>query len=146
MLLDVINQEWLPHMADIIDTAVNASSFKTLIAAVKAAGLVDTLKGPGPFTVFAPTDDAFARLSEGTVEALLNDISQLTKILTYHVVSGKVMSADMVNLNSVPTLEGSALSIDAASGVKVNNATVVTPDVEADNGVIHVIDSVLIPE
>ncbi|MBW4636923.1 MAG: fasciclin domain-containing protein [Gloeocapsa sp. UFS-A4-WI-NPMV-4B04] len=132
-------------MADIIDTAVNASSFKTLIAAVKAAGLVDTLKGSGPFTVFAPTDDAFARLQEGTVEALLNDISQLTKILTYHVVSGKVMSADMVNLNSISPLEGSPLSIDASSGVKVNNAMVVTPDVEADNGVIHVIDSVLIP-
>ena len=132
-------------MADIIDTAVNASSFKTLIAAVKAVGLVDTLKGPGPFTVFAPTDDAFARLPEGTVEALLNDISQLTKILTYHVVSGKVMSADMVNLNSISSLEGSPLSIDASSGVKVNNAMVVTPDVEADNGVIHVIDSVLIP-
>ena len=132
-------------MADIIDTAVNASSFKTLIAAVKAAGLVDTLKGPGPFTVFAPTDDAFARLPEGTVEALLNDISQLTKILTYHVVPGKVMSADMVNLNSISPLEGSPLSIDASSGVKVNNAMVVTPDVEADNGVIHVIDSVLIP-
>lgn len=145
MLLDVINQEWLLHMADIIDTAVNASSFKTLIAAVKAAGLVDTLKGPGPFTVFAPTDDAFARLPEGTVEALLNDISQLTKILTYHVVSGKVMSADMVNLNSISPLEGSPLSIDASSSVKVNNAMVVTPDVEADNGVIHVIDSVLIP-
>lgn len=132
-------------MADIIDTAVNAGSFKTLIAAVKAAGLVDTLKGPGPFTVFAPTDDAFARLPEGTVEVLLDDVSQLTKILTYHVLVGKVMSADMVNLNSVPTLEGSALSIDTSSGVKVNNATVVTPDVEADNGVIHVIDSVLIP-
>lgn len=132
-------------MADIIDTAINAGSFKTLIAAVKAAGLVDTLKGPGPFTVFAPTDDAFARLPEGTVEALLDDISQLTKILTYHVLVGKVMSADMVNLNSVPTLEGSALTIDASSGVKVNKATVVTPDVEADNGVIHVIDSVLIP-
>ena len=132
-------------MADIIDTAVNASSFKTLLAAVKAAGLVDTLKGPGPFTVFAPTDDAFARLPEGTVEALLNDISQLTRILTYHVVSGKVMSADMIHLNSISPLEGSALSIDAASGVKVNNAMVVTPDVEAANGVIHVIDSVLIP-
>lgn len=132
-------------MADIIDTAVNAGSFKTLMAAVKAAGLVDTLKGPGPFTVFAPTDDAFARLPAGTVETLLNDISQLTKILTYHVLFGKVMSADTLNLNSVPTLEGSALSIDASSSIKVNNATVVTPDVEADNGVIHVIDSVLIP-
>lgn len=132
-------------MADIIDTAVNAGSFKTLMAAIKAAGLVDTLKGPGPFTIFAPTDDAFARLPAGTVEALLNDISQLTKILTYHVLVGKVMSADAPNLNSIPTLEGSALSIDTSSGVKVNDATIVTPDVEADNGVIHVIDSVLIP-
>ncbi len=132
-------------MANIVDTAVNAGSFDTLVAAVKAAGLVDNLKGPGPFTVFAPTDDAFAKLPEGTVDSLLNDIPQLTKILTYHVVSGKVMSSDMVGLDSVPTVEGSSLSIDASSGVKVNDATVVTPDVEADNGVIHVIDSVLIP-
>lgn len=132
-------------MADIVDTAINAGSFDTLVAAVKAAGLVDNLKGPGPFTVFAPTDDAFAKLPEGTVDSLLNNIPQLTKILTYHVVSGKVMSSDMVGLDSVPTVEGSSLSIDASSGVKVNDATVVTPDVEADNGVIHVIDSVLIP-
>jgi uncharacterized surface protein with fasciclin (FAS1) repeats len=132
-------------MADIVDTAVNAGSFNTLVAAVKTAGLVDTLKGPGPFTVFAPTDDAFAKLPEGTVESLLNDIPQLTKILTYHVVADKVMSVDAVNLNSVPTIEGSSLSIDASSGVKVNGATIVTPDVEADNGIIHVIDSVLIP-
>lgn len=132
-------------MADIVDTAVNAGSFDTLVAAVKAAGLVDTLKGPGPFTVFAPTDDAFAGLPEGTVDSLLKDIPQLTKILTYHVVSSKVMSSDVAGLDSVPTLEGSSLSIDASNGVKVNNATVVTPDVEADNGVIHVIDSVLIP-
>lgn len=132
-------------MADIVDTAVNAGAFDTLVAAVKAAGLVDNLKGRGPFTVFAPTDDAFAKLPEGTVDSLLNDIPQLTKILTYHVVSGKVMSSDMVGLDSVPTVEGSSLSIDASSGVKVNDATVVTPDVEADNGVIHVIDSLLIP-
>ena len=132
-------------MADIVDTAVNAGSFDTLVAAVKAAGLVDTLKGPGPFTVFAPTDDAFAKLPEGTVESLLNDIPQLTKILTYHVVSGKVMSSDVANLDLVPTVEGSSLSIDSSNGVKVNDATVVTPDVEADNGVIHVIDKVLIP-
>lgn len=132
-------------MADIVDTAVNAGSFTTLVAAAKAAGLVDTLKGPGPFTVFAPTDDAFANLPEGTVESLLKDIPQLTKILTYHVVSGKVMSSDVVGMDLVPTVEGSSLSIDTSSGVKVNEATVVTPDVEADNGVIHVIDSVLIP-
>lgn len=132
-------------MADIIDTAVNAGSFNTLVAAVEAAGLIDTLKGPGPFTIFAPTDDAFAKLPEGTIESLLNDIPQLTKILTYHVVTDKVMSADAVNLNSVSTVEGSALSIDASSGIRVNGTMVVTPDVEADNGIIHVIDSVLIP-
>lgn len=132
-------------MADIVDTAVNAGSFNTLVAAVKATGLVDTLKGPGPFTVFAPTDDAFAKLQDGTVDSLLNDIPLLTRILTYHVVSGKLMAADVVGLDSAPTVEGSSLKIDASSGVKVNDATVVTPDVEADNGVIHVIDSVLIP-
>lgn len=132
-------------MADIIDTAVNAGSFKTLIAAVKAAGLGDSLKCPGSFTIFAPTDEAFAKLPEGTVKALLNDISQLTKILTYHVVPDKVMSADMANLDSISTLQGSALSVDTSNGVKVNDAIVVTPDVEADNGVIHVIESVLIP-
>jgi uncharacterized surface protein with fasciclin (FAS1) repeats len=132
-------------MADIVDTAVKAGSFDTLVAAVKAAGLVDTLKGPGPFTVFAPTDDAFAKLPEGTVESLLNDISQLTKILTYHVVQGKVMSSEVVKLDSATTVEGSSVQIDADNGLKVNDAMVVTPDVEADNGVIHVIDSVLMP-
>lgn len=134
-------------MADIVDTAVNAGSFKTLVAAVQAAGLVDTLKGPGPFTVFAPTDEAFAKLPAGTVDSLLADIPQLTKILTYHVVSGKVMSSDVVKLDSASTVEGSTVKIDASSGgVKVNDAKVVTPDVTADNGVIHVIDTVLIPQ
>lgn len=132
-------------MADIVDTAVGAGSFNTLVAAVKAAGLVETLKSPGPFTVFAPTDDAFKKLPEGTVDSLLKDIPKLTKILTYHVVSGKVLSSDVVNLDKATTVEGSDLKIDASSGVKVNEATVVTPDIEADNGVIHVIDSVLIP-
>ena len=132
-------------MADIVDTAVNAGSFNTLVAAVKAANLVDTLKGPGPFTVFAPTDEAFSKLESGAVEALLEDIPQLRKVLEYHVVAGKVMAADVVNIDSAPTVEGSSLKIDASNGVKVNDATVVTPDVEADNGVIHVIDSVLIP-
>lgn len=132
-------------MVDIVDTTVNAGSFDTLVAAIKTAGLVDTLKGPGPFTVFAPTDDAFAKLPEGTVESLLNDISQATKILTYHVVLGKVMSSDAVKLDSATTVEGSSLQIDASNGLKVNGVMVVTPDVEADNGVIHVIDSVLIP-
>lgn len=132
-------------MADIVDTAVNAGSFNTLVAAVKAAGLVDTLKGVGPFTVFAPTDEAFAKLPKGTVDALLQDIPKLKKILTYHVVSGKVLAADVVKLKSATTVEGSDVKIDASNGVKINNATVATPDVAADNGVIHVIDTVLIP-
>lgn len=132
-------------MADIVDTAVGAGSFNTLVAAVKAAGLVETLKGPGPFTVFAPTDEAFAKLPAGTVDALLKDIPQLTKILTYHVVSGKVTAADVVKLDKATTVQGSDVTIDATSGVKVNDAQVVTPDVAADNGVIHVIDSVLLP-
>jgi uncharacterized surface protein with fasciclin (FAS1) repeats len=133
-------------MADIVDTAVQAGSFSTLVAAVQAAGLVDTLKGAGPFTVFAPTDEAFAKLPAGTVEGLLKDIPQLKKILTYHVVSGKVMAADVVKLTSAKTVEGSDVKIDASNGgVKVNNATVATPDVAADNGVIHIIDTVLLP-
>ena len=133
-------------MADIVDTAVGAGSFNTLVAAVKAAGLVETLKSPGPFTVFAPTDDAFNKLPAGTVDSLLKDIPQLTKILTYHVVSGKVLSSDVVKLDKATTVEGSDVKIDASNGgVKVNDSTVVTPDVEADNGVIHIIDSVLLP-
>jgi len=132
-------------MADIVDTAVSAGSFTTLVAAVKAAGLVDTLKGPGPFTVFAPTDEAFAKLPAGTVEALLKDIPKLTKILTYHVVSGKVMAADVVKLKSATTVEGSDVKIDASNGVMINDSKVVTPDVAADNGVIHIIDAVLLP-
>ena len=132
-------------MADIVDTAVNAGSFKTLVAAVKAAGLVDTLKGKGPFTVFAPSDDAFAKLPDGTVDGLLQDIPKLKKILTYHVVSGKVMAADAAKLKSAKTVEGSEIKIDARSGVKINDATVLKADVTADNGVIHVIDAVLMP-
>ncbi|MBW4544794.1 MAG: fasciclin domain-containing protein [Symplocastrum torsivum CPER-KK1] len=132
-------------MPDIVDTAVNAGSFSTLVAAVKAAGLVDTLKGAGPFTVFAPTDEAFAKLPDGTVDALLKDIPKLKKILTYHVVSGKVMAADVVKLKSATTVEGSDVKIDASNGVKVNDSTVTTPDVATDNGVIHIIDTVLLP-
>ena len=132
-------------MADIVDTAVKAGSFTTLVAAVQAAGLVDTLKGAGPFTVFAPSDDAFAKLPTGTVDALLKDIPKLTKILTYHVVSGKVMAADVVKIKSAKTVEGSEVKIDASSGAKINNATVTTPDVACDNGVIHIIDTVLMP-
>jgi uncharacterized surface protein with fasciclin (FAS1) repeats len=132
-------------VADIVDTAVSAGSFTTLVAAVTAAGLVDTLKGAGPFTVFAPTDEAFAKLPAGTVEGLLKDIPQLTKILTYHVVAGKVMAADVVKLTSAKTVEGSEVKIDASNGVKINDSTVTTADVAADNGVIHIIDSVLLP-
>jgi len=132
-------------LADIVDTAVSAGSFTTLVAAVKAAGLVDTLKGPGPFTVFAPTDEAFAKLPAGTVDSLLKDIPKLKKILTYHVVSGKVMAADAAKLKSAKTVEGSEIKIDASNGVKINDSTVTTADVAADNGVIHIIDSVLLP-
>ncbi|WP_414527670.1 fasciclin domain-containing protein [Nodularia chucula] len=132
-------------MADIVDTAANAGSFNTLVAAVKAAGLTDTLKGSGPFTVFAPTDEAFAKLPAGTVDALLKDIPKLKKILTYHVVSGKVLAADVVKMKSATTVQGSDVKIDASNGVKINDAKVATPDVAADNGVIHVIDTVLIP-
>ncbi|TVP59155.1 MAG: fasciclin domain-containing protein [Nodularia sp. (in: Bacteria)] len=132
-------------MADIVDTATNAGSFNTLVAAIKAAGLVDTLKGSGPFTVFAPTDEAFNKLPKGTVDSLLKDIPKLKKILTYHVVSGKVLAVDVVKLKSATTVEGSDVKIDASHGVKINDATVAKPDVAADNGVIHVIDTVLIP-
>ena len=133
-------------MANIVETAVNAGSFNTLVAAVKAAGLVDTLTGAGPFTVFAPTDEAFAKLPEGTVDGLLKDITKLKQILTYHVVSGKVMAADVVKLKSATTVQGSDVKIDASNGgVKVNDSKVSTADVAADNGVIHIIDTVLLP-
>ena len=132
--------------ADIVDTAISAGSFKTLTAALNAAGLVDTLKGKGPFTVFAPTDEAFAKLPAGTVEALLKDIPKLTAILTYHVVPGQVTAKDVVKLTSAKTVQGQSLTINASSGVKVDGANVVTADVMASNGVIHVIDAVVLPK
>lgn len=131
----------------IVDVAVEAGTFTTLAAALEAAGLVETLQGEGPFTVFAPTDDAFAALPEGLVEALLlpENVDALTAILTYHVVSGAVYAAD-VTAGDVPTVEGSTISIDTANGVVLNGAaTVTTADVEASNGVIHVIDTVIVP-
>ncbi|MBT8419080.1 MAG: fasciclin domain-containing protein [Silicimonas sp.] len=133
---------------DIVDTAVSAGSFSTLVAAVEAAGLVDTLKGEGPFTVFAPTDDAFAALPEGTVENLLKpeNKDQLTAILTYHVVPGKVMSGDLSDGMSATTVQGSDVMIDLDGGVMVEEANVVTADIETSNGVIHVIDKVILPE
>jgi len=133
-------------MADIVDTAVAAGSFKTLVTAVKAAGLVDTLKGEGPFTVFAPNDDAFAKLPKGTIESLLKDIPKLKAVLTYHVVSGEVTAADVSNLKSAKTIQGQEGKINASSnGVRINDANVIKADVIADNGVIHVIDRVLMP-
>ncbi|ANM32340.1 hypothetical protein ABI59_18315 [Acidobacteria bacterium Mor1] len=130
---------------DIVDIAAGADSFSTLVAAVQAAGLVDVLKGDGPFTVFAPTDDAFAALPAGTLDSLLQDKEALTKILTYHVVPGKVMASDVVKLNSAKTVQGQSISIDTADGVKVDNANVVQTDIVAKNGVIHVIDAVILP-
>ncbi|MEL7204843.1 MAG: fasciclin domain-containing protein [Pseudomonadota bacterium] len=133
---------------DIVDTAVGAGSFETLVAAVQAAGLVDTLKGEGPFTVFAPTDEAFAALPEGTVEELLKpeNKDQLVSILTYHVVPGKVMSTDLSDDMAATTVQGTDIVIDLDEGVKVEEATVVTADIETSNGVIHVIDTVILPE
>jgi uncharacterized surface protein with fasciclin (FAS1) repeats len=131
---------------DIVDTAVGAGSLNTLVTAVKAAGLVETLKGEGPFTVFAPTDAAFAKLPKGTLEALLQDKEKLTAILTYHVVPGKVMAADVVNLKTANTANGKPLNITAANGtVMVNNAKVTQTDIMASNGIIHVIDTVVLP-
>lgn len=133
------------HSKDIVDTAIDAGSFTTLVAAVQAAGLVETLKGEGPFTVFAPTDEAFAALPEGTVEALLADPEALAAILTYHVVAGKVMSTDLTNGMMAATVNGADVTIMTEGGVMVNDANVVTADIEASNGVIHVIDAVILP-
>jgi uncharacterized surface protein with fasciclin (FAS1) repeats len=133
-------------MPDIVDTAMSAGTFSTLVTAITTAGLDTALKSPGPFTVFAPSDDAFSKLPSGTVESLLEDIPTLRKILEYHVVSGKVMASDVVDLGTATTVLGEDLRITASgSNVKVNDAQVVTPDVEADNGVIHIIDTVLLP-
>ena len=133
-------------MKDIIEIAIGDNRFTTLVAAVKAADLVETLKGKGPFTVFAPTDDAFKKLPAGTVEGLLKDVPTLKNILLFHVVSGKVMAADVVKLKSADTVLGKPVVVTVANGkVSVNNANVVITDIEASNGVIHVIDSVLLP-
>ncbi len=130
---------------DIVDTAVAAGNFKTLATALTAAGLVDTLKGKGPFTVFAPTDEAFAKVPKADLEALLKDKAKLTAVLTYHVVPGKVMAAD-VKAGKVKTVQGSELTVATMGGVKVDAANVIKTDIVADNGVIHVIDSVVIPK
>jgi uncharacterized surface protein with fasciclin (FAS1) repeats len=138
--------EAMTEMGDIVDVAVEAGTFTTLVTAVQAADLVDTLKSEGPFTVFAPTDDAFAALPEGTIEALLEDIPTLTDILLYHVVAGEVTAADVVGLESATTVQGGDLAITVEGDtVKIGDATVVVTDIEASNGIIHVIDAVLIP-
>ena len=131
---------------DIVDTAVSAGSFNTLVTAVKAAGLVDTLKGAGPFTVFAPTDEAFAKVPKATLDALLADKDALRKVLLYHVVPGSVTSSEVVKLSSAKTAQGSSISIDATNGVMIDNAKVVKADIETSNGIIHVIDSVILPK
>lgn len=130
---------------DIVDTAVAAGSFKTLATALGAAGLVDTLKGKGPFTVFAPNDAAFAKIPKADLDALLKDKAKLAAVLTYHVVPGKVMAAD-VKAGKVKTVQGSELTITTSKGVMVDNAKVIKTDIVADNGVIHVIDTVLMPK
>ena len=131
---------------DIVDTAVSAGTFNTLVTAVQAAGLVDTLKGDGPFTVFAPSDEAFAKLPAGTVEGLLKDTDKLAQILTYHVIAGEKKAADVVAANSLTTVQGQSLDIDTTDGVSVGGAKVLTTDILTTNGVIHVIDTVLIPQ
>jgi uncharacterized surface protein with fasciclin (FAS1) repeats len=147
-VIHVIDAVILPESRDIVDIAVEDGRFTTLVAAVEAAGLVDALKGEGPLTVFAPTDDAFAALPEGTVEALLADIPTLTDILLYHVVDGKVMASDVVELSSAMSLQGQYLNIEVTMDGKVmlDNAQVIITDIEASNGVIHVIDAVVLPE
>lgn len=131
--------------ADIVDTAVSAGSFSTLVTAIKAAGLVETLKGDGPFTVFAPTDEAFAKIPKETLDALIADKDALTKVLTYHVVPGNVSASEVANLKTAKTVQGSSVNIDVSDGVKIDNARVVKTDIRASNGIIHVIDTVIMP-
>jgi len=131
---------------DLVDTAVAAGSFNTLATALKAAGLVDTLKGPGPFTVFAPTDEAFAKLPPGTLEALLKDLPKLRSILTYHVVPGRLAASDVIKLTKAATVQGQDLRISTTGGVKVNGASVIKTDISTSNGIIHVLDTVLLPQ
>ena len=132
-------------MKNLVDTAIDAGTFTKLVQAVQAAGLVEALSGPGPYTVFAPNDDAFAKLPAGTMESLLSDIPKLRDILMYHVLEGKFNASDVMKMTSAKTLQGQAVSINAKDGVQVNEATVIKPDIETDNGVIHVIDRVIMP-
>jgi uncharacterized surface protein with fasciclin (FAS1) repeats len=131
-------------MADIVDIAVSAGAFKTLVVAVQAANLVDVLKSPGPFTVFAPNDDAFAKLPPGTITTLVQNIPQLARILTFHVVAGRWKTSDLQGITELTSVEGSPIKINLAHGFEVKNATVIAADIEADNGIIHVIDNVIL--
>jgi uncharacterized surface protein with fasciclin (FAS1) repeats len=133
-------------MPTIVDIAVQAGSFKTLVQAVQAAGLVETLSGEGPFTVFAPTDEAFAQIPAETLQAVLADKEKLTAILTYHVVPGKLMAADVVRSTQLQTAQGQSITVSTEGGVRVDNANIIQTDIEADNGVIHVIDQVIMPK
>lgn len=135
-------------MSNIVETAISANTFNTLVAAVKAAGLVETLSGSGPYTVFAPLDSAFAAVPEATIQSLLRpeNKAQLVDILTYHVVSGRISSTDLIKHLTVKSVLGQELMVNAASGVKINGANVVAPDIECDNGIVHVIDAVLMPK
>jgi uncharacterized surface protein with fasciclin (FAS1) repeats len=133
-------------MPTIVDIAVQAGKFNTLVQAVQAAGLVETLSGEGPFTVFAPTDEAFAQIPQDTLQAVLADKEKLTAILTYHVVPGKLMAADVVRSTQLQTVQGQSITVSTEGGVRVDNANVIQTDIEADNGVIHVIDQVIMPK
>ncbi|MCB1043447.1 MAG: fasciclin domain-containing protein [Acidobacteria bacterium] len=134
-----------PLTKDLVDTAISAGQFETLVTAIKAAGLVDTLKGDGPFTVFAPTDEAFAQIPQEQLNALLADRDALTKVLTYHVVAGKVTAEQVVTLSQATTVQGQNITISSDNGVKVNDASVIKTDIMCRNGVIHVIDKVILP-
>ncbi len=131
---------------NIVETAIHAGNFTKLVAAVQAAGLVDTLSGEGPFTVFAPSDEAFAKLPEGTLDSLLQDVEKLKGVLTYHVLTGKVMSSNLSGVSNAATVNGQEVTIDATNGVRVNDSNVVSADIDCSNGVIHVIDTVLLPQ
>lgn len=147
LLLGALNSNAMEPKADIVDTAVAAGGFETLVTAVQAADLVDTLKGEGPFTVFAPTDEAFAKIPSSDLEALLADKEKLAAVLTYHVVPGKVMAEDVVKMTSAKTVQGDAVSIEVKDGiVMIDGAQVSSTDIETSNGVIHVIDTVILPQ
>jgi uncharacterized surface protein with fasciclin (FAS1) repeats len=141
-----MQQESVQIQKNIVETAVASGEFNTLVAAVKAAGLVEALSSPGPFTVFAPNDAAFSKVPKATIDSLMQDRAKLTDILKYHVISGKYMASDVAKTSSLKTLQGSDLSVDTSKGVKINDANVIKADIVCSNGVCHVIDSVLVPK